>query len=94
MLTQTRRRFLTGLSLAGASLVRAPKLLADERRLETTTVRLAKKIPVLCNAPQYIADDLLRAEGFTDIQYGISALLGHRYPTSWTKHERARQSGL
>jgi len=22
--------------------------------------------------------------------YGTSALLGHRYPTSWTKHERAR----
>jgi hypothetical protein len=21
---------------------------------------------------------------------GTSALLGHRYPTSWTKHERAR----
>jgi len=57
------------LSLAGAGLVRAPKLLAGGGRLETTTVRLAKKIPVLCNAPQYIADDLLRAEGFTDIQY-------------------------
>jgi NitT/TauT family transport system substrate-binding protein len=69
MLAQTRRCFLTGFSLAGAGLVCAPNLLADEGRLETTTVRLAKKIPVLCNAPQYIADDLLRAEGFTDIQY-------------------------
>jgi NitT/TauT family transport system substrate-binding protein len=72
MLLQTRRRFLTGLSLAGAGLGRAPKLLAGEGRPETTTVRLAKKIPVLCNAPQYIADDLLRAEGFTDIQYVAS----------------------
>jgi NitT/TauT family transport system substrate-binding protein len=42
--------------------------------LETTTVRLAKKIPVLCNAPQYIADDLLRAEGFTDVQYIVSGV--------------------
>ena len=23
----------------------------------------------------------------------LSALLGHRYPTSWTKHERARLAG-
>jgi hypothetical protein len=26
-------------------------------------------------------------------RHGISALLGHRYPTSWTKHERARLAG-
>jgi NitT/TauT family transport system substrate-binding protein len=70
---QTRRRFLAGLSLAAsAGLVRAPQLLAGEGGLETTSVRLAKKIPVLCNAPQYIADELLRAEGFTDIQYVTS----------------------
>jgi len=72
MLSQTRRRFLTGLCLAGAGLVRTEKSLAGEGRPETTTLRLAKKIPVLCNAPQYIADDLLRAEGFTDIQYVAS----------------------
>jgi NitT/TauT family transport system substrate-binding protein len=72
MLPQTRRRFLTGLSFAGAGLVRAPKLLAGEGQPETTTVRLAKKIPVLCNAPQYIADNLLRADGFTDVRYVAS----------------------
>jgi NitT/TauT family transport system substrate-binding protein len=71
--TQTRRRFLAGLSFAAsAGVVRAPQLLADEGGLETTTVRLAKKIPVLCNAPQYVAEDLLRAEGFTEIQYVAS----------------------
>jgi hypothetical protein len=26
-------------------------------------------------------------------QNGTSALFGHRYPTSWTKHERARLAG-
>ena len=26
-------------------------------------------------------------------QLGTSTLLGHRYPTSWTKHERARLAG-
>jgi NitT/TauT family transport system substrate-binding protein len=71
-ITHTRRRFITALALAGAGFVGGPKLLAGEGRPETTTVRLAKKIPVLCNAPQYIADDLLRAEGFTDIQYVAS----------------------
>ena len=68
-MTQTRRRFLTTLSLAGAAgLVRAPPALAAEGALETTTVRLAK-IAGICLAPQYVAEELLRAEGFTDIRY-------------------------
>jgi len=36
--------------------------------LETTSVRLPK-IPSICVAPQDIAEELLRAEGFTDIRY-------------------------
>ncbi len=67
--TQTRRRFLTTLSLAGAaSLARAPRVLASEGRLETTSVRLIKTASI-CSAPQYVAEGLLRAEGFTDIRY-------------------------
>ena len=66
---QTRRQFLTGLSLAGAAgALRAPMALATEGALETTKVRFAK-IPGICNAPQYVAEELLRAEGFTDISY-------------------------
>jgi NitT/TauT family transport system substrate-binding protein len=66
---QTRRQFLTTLSLAGAAgLVRAPRIQAAEGSLETTAVRLPK-VPALCLAPQYAADVLLRAEGFTDIRY-------------------------
>ena len=65
----TRRRFLTTLSLAGAAgLVHPPRGLAEEGALETTTVRLPK-IFSICVAPQYVADELLRAEGFTDIRY-------------------------
>jgi len=65
----TRRRFLTTLSLAGAAgLVHPPRGLAEEGALETTTVRLPK-VSSICVAPQYVADDLLRAEGFTDIRY-------------------------
>ena len=66
---QNRRQFLTTMSLAGtASLVHGPPSSAAEGTLETTTVRLAKNEGI-CLAPQYIADELLRAEGFTDVQY-------------------------
>ena len=66
---QTRRRFLTNLSVAGAAgLVRAPRVLAAEGALETTTVRLPKSEGI-CVAPQYVVEELLRAEGFTDIRY-------------------------
>src|ERR1700757_2002463 len=66
---QNRRQFLTTLSLAGAAaFVRGPPALAAEGSLETTTVRLAKNEGI-CLAPQYVADELLRAEGFTDIRH-------------------------
>jgi NitT/TauT family transport system substrate-binding protein len=68
-ITQTRRRFLTTLSLAGAAgLIRAPRVFAAEGALETTTVRLPKILGV-CVSPQYAAEELLRTEGFTDIRY-------------------------
>jgi NitT/TauT family transport system substrate-binding protein len=66
---QTRRSFLTTLSLAGAAgLVGRQRAFAAEGALETTTVRLPKT-PAICIAPGYVADGLLRAEGFTDIRY-------------------------
>jgi NitT/TauT family transport system substrate-binding protein len=66
---QNRRQFLTTLSLAGAaSMVRAPPSPAAEGDLETTTVRFAKPDSI-CIAPEYVADELLRADGFTDIRY-------------------------
>jgi NitT/TauT family transport system substrate-binding protein len=66
---QTRRRFLTTASMAGgAILLRAPRVLAAEEALETTSVRLMR-IPTICLAPQYVAEELLRAEGFSDIRY-------------------------
>jgi NitT/TauT family transport system substrate-binding protein len=66
---QTRRRLLTTLSLFGAAgLVRAPPILAAEGGLETTTVRIANRHS-LCNAPQHVAEELLRAEGFTEVRY-------------------------
>jgi NitT/TauT family transport system substrate-binding protein len=70
---QSRRRFLTTLSLAGtAGMVRIPRVFAAEERLETTTLRLLR-LPASCWAPQYVAEALLRAEGFTDIRYAAAA---------------------
>src|SRR5260370_10172723 len=66
---QTRRRFLPPRSLAGtACLARVPQALAAEAPPETTVVRLSK-IAGICIAPQYVAEELLRAEGFTDVRY-------------------------
>ncbi len=75
---QTRRHFLAGLSAAGAAGLLSPRgSLADEAPPETTTIRLLK-IPGICIAPQYIAEELLRAEGFTDIRYvAISSASQH-----------------
>jgi NitT/TauT family transport system substrate-binding protein len=66
---QSRRRFLASASLAGAAgLVGASKSVYAEPPPETTTVRLAK-LPGICVAPQYAAEELLRAEGFSEIRY-------------------------
>jgi NitT/TauT family transport system substrate-binding protein len=69
MIMQTRRRFLSTVALAGAAgMLPFSRAEAAEPDLETTSVRLAK-IPVICFAPQYVCEDLLRMEGFTDIRY-------------------------
>ena len=69
-LTQTRRRFLTTLSLtAGAGLLGVPRSFAAEPPPETTTIRLSKFLAI-CFAPQYVCEELLRDEGFTDVRYG------------------------
>jgi len=62
-IVQTRRRFMSGAALAGAAgLLPLRGARAAEPDLETTTVRLAK-VPVICFAPQYVCEDLLRMEG-------------------------------
>jgi NitT/TauT family transport system substrate-binding protein len=66
-LVQSRRSFLASASLAAIALG-ARGALADEGHPETTTIRL-RRDPAICVAPWYIAEDLLRTEGFTDIRY-------------------------
>jgi len=65
----SRRRVLATLSSAtAAGLIGGARGMAQEAPPETTTIRLVK-IPGICVAPQYVAEELLRTEGFTDIQY-------------------------
>jgi NitT/TauT family transport system substrate-binding protein len=65
----SRRDFLATISAASAATVLSARTsLADEGPPETTTIRLAW-YPNICIAPGAIAEDLLRAEGFTDIRY-------------------------
>ena len=68
-LKQTRRGFLGGIAAAGgASLIRTRWAQAAEGPLETTTVRI--QMPGLCVIPSlYVAEEQLRAEGFTDVRY-------------------------
>jgi NitT/TauT family transport system substrate-binding protein len=72
---QTRRSFLTMAGVAGAAGLLPPRgAWAAEPALETTTVRLGR-VPVICFAPQYVCEALLRAEGFTDVRY-VDATVG------------------
>jgi NitT/TauT family transport system substrate-binding protein len=66
----TRRRFLGGLTVAGAAglLGLHPVRMAAEPPPETTALRLVHT-PAICLAPHYVAEVLLQAEGFTDVQY-------------------------
>jgi NitT/TauT family transport system substrate-binding protein len=65
----SRREFL-GAALAGTgALLGLPSETATaEPPPETTKVRLIRS-PDICLAPLYMAEELLRSEGFTDVQY-------------------------
>lgn len=65
----TRRAFLqSGAALATATLIGLPELASAEPPPETTKIRLVKG-PYLCFAPLYLAEAILRLEGFTEIEY-------------------------
>ena len=68
----SRRKFLTTTALAGTALYLGigPNLgsTAQDPPPETTTLRLRQWAPA-CWAPIYVAEPLLRDEGFTDIKY-------------------------
>jgi NitT/TauT family transport system substrate-binding protein len=74
----SRRQLLGGLTLAGTAglLGLRPMSVAAEPPPETTRLRLYKT-PGICIAPQYVAEELLHLEGFTEVHYvevGITQL--------------------
>ena len=70
-IVHSRRRFLTDLAFAGTAGTFAgvaAAVLHGGASPEVTTIRL-EKFPITCIAPQFVAEELLRVEGFTDVQY-------------------------
>jgi NitT/TauT family transport system substrate-binding protein len=67
-IVQNRRLFLTGLSALAAAGLADDRAAATESSPETNAARFADA-PGICIAPQYVAEDLIRAEGFSDFGY-------------------------
>jgi NitT/TauT family transport system substrate-binding protein len=69
----SRRDFVGGLTLAGTAgvLGMRPEPVAAEPPPETATIILHRPtVPSgVCIAPQFVAEELLKSEGFTDVQY-------------------------
>ncbi len=75
----SRREFLSTAALAGTGAILGlrSEAMAAEPPPETTRIRLVS-IPGVCVAPQYVAEELLGGEGFTDVQY-VKLQLGELY---------------
>ncbi len=69
MIVGDRRSFLRATVAGAAGVLGArPRPAEAEPPPETTRLRLAK-VGAICVAPEYVAEELLRTEGFTDIEY-------------------------
>jgi len=70
----SRRAFVGGVGLAAAAGLLGGRHPANaaEPPPETTTLRTARSI-TMCEAPQSMAEELLRAEGFTDLRYVVTS---------------------
>jgi len=74
----SRRRFLAGTSVIGlSSVLSIPREVLAEPQPETRSIRFLHA-PAICVAPQYLAEALLRLEGFTEIEYVAPGRAGAR----------------
>ena len=67
-----RREFVKGVAATGVAYVVGPggTPVRAEAPPETPTLRVVRRMDgALCIAPQYVAEDLLRLEGFADLRY-------------------------
>jgi NitT/TauT family transport system substrate-binding protein len=69
----SRREFLDRLATVSAvgALSLYPEIATAEPPPETTSIRIVydESFPILCYGPQYVATEMLKLEGFTDISY-------------------------
>src|SRR6185312_1445150 len=80
-IVQSRRHLLTNIAVAGAAGVAGlsaaglyggrKSVAAAQPPPEVSTIRIDAG-PILCVAPEFVADSLLHAEGFTEIRYDDS----------------------
>jgi NitT/TauT family transport system substrate-binding protein len=65
-----RREFLTATTLGGGAALLGvrPPAAGAEPPPETSRLRMVR-VPSICQNPQYVAEEFLRREGFTDVQY-------------------------
>ena len=69
MAITSRRRFLkTSSALVGTSLLPYASLVRADPPPEIKKLRLIR-IPAICHAPQYVAEAMLKLEGFTELEY-------------------------
>ncbi len=66
-----RREFLSTVALAGtgALLRLQSNSLAADPPPETIKIKIVQRTDAMCNAPMYLAEELLAAEGFTEAEY-------------------------
>src|SRR5207247_5988887 len=65
----SRREWLAGTSMLGAAtLLGLPRTAAAEPPPEIQKIRLVHA-PAICLAPQYLAEELLHLEGFSEVEY-------------------------
>jgi NitT/TauT family transport system substrate-binding protein len=70
ILNPSRRHFLARASAAGIAAFAGLdyRVASAEAPLETARIRIVH-VPAVCFAPQYLAEELLRLEGFIDVEY-------------------------
>jgi NitT/TauT family transport system substrate-binding protein len=80
----SRRQFLANLSaFSAAAFLGLPRTAAAEPPPEIPKIRVVKT-PAICLAPEYVAEELLRLEGFTEVEYvevdptGVQMLFANR----------------
>ena len=71
----SRREFVRDMAVAGAASAFgiSPCVFAAEPPSETNRIRIGRSAAI-CSAPKDVAEELLRGEGFTDVQYVQTAI--------------------